>query len=61
MSEPCHWQDKRGNDCARPAAWVIERRNIYNDDRMVHSCDVHIGDIVRERAVEWIGCWVDKA
>jgi hypothetical protein len=62
MSEPCHWQDKRGNDCARPAAWSVGELNEFDSIvRSVHSCNVHLGDIVRERAVEWVGCWVDKA
>lgn len=23
MTEQCGWQDKRGNDCARPAVWYL--------------------------------------
>jgi hypothetical protein len=62
MTEPCHWQDKRGNDCARPAAWLVGRLDEEGlVVRAAHSCNVHLGDIVRERAVEWVGCWVDKA
>ena len=62
MSEQCGWQDKRGNDCARPAAWEIlgDPDNLVGA-LVVYCCNVHLGDVVKERAVEWVGCWVDKA
>jgi hypothetical protein len=63
MTEPCSWQDKRGNDCARPAAWCLAATQGYTarEVETVYACNVHLGDVVRERAVEWVGCWVDKA
>jgi hypothetical protein len=61
MNETCGWQDKRGNDCARPAVWEILGDPDNLTDRYVYCCNVHLGDIVKERAVEWVGCWVDKA
>jgi hypothetical protein len=67
MTEQCGWQDKRGNDCARPAVWIVvdphfeSTYNVNQDDEVVYCCNVHLGDVVKERAVEWVGCWVDRA
>lgn len=62
MTDTCGWQDKRGNDCARPAVWeILGNPEMQPDERGVFACNVHLGDIVKERAVEWVGCWVDKA
>jgi len=62
MTEQCGWQDKRGNDCARPAVWAVNRIDDWDAHvDHVYSCNVHLGEVVKERAVEWVGCWVDKA
>lgn len=63
MTEQCGWQGPRGDDCARPAKWLVVRdvAILAAGTPAAFACDVHLGDIVKERAIEWVGCWVDKA
>lgn len=57
MTPQCSWQDS----CLNEATWVVADQDaVMTAARYKNSCDEHFAETVREAAVDWLGCWVEK-
>jgi hypothetical protein len=55
VKDVCDWND---GACRCPVVWTVFGAT---PDNVVYACNAHLGDVVKERATEWVGCWVDRA